>query len=75
MVGPIGVASISEPKIPITAHSTERIAEQRTTCRKERKRNIADSAGKTISAEIRSEPTRFIARTMITAVMTAKKRL
>ena len=36
---------------------------------------VKDSAGKTTRAEIRSEPTRFMASTMITAIMTAMIRL
>lgn len=36
---------------------------------------MADSAGKITSAEIRSEPTRFMARTMMTAIMIAISRL
>ena len=36
---------------------------------------MADSAGKITSAEISSEPTRFIASTMTTATMTAISRL
>ena len=36
---------------------------------------MAASAGKITSAEIKSDPTRFIARTMITAITTAIRRL
>ena len=36
---------------------------------------MAERAGKTTSAEINSEPTRFIARTMMTAIKTASIRL
>ena len=61
--------------IPVKEHTTERTAEQMVTCRKLRKIRIAERAGKMTRAEIRSEPTRFMARTMITAVMTAISRL
>ena len=56
--------------IPLEAETTETAAEQMMTCRR-----IADSAGKMINAEVRSAPTRFMARTMMTAVMTAMNRL
>ena len=36
---------------------------------------IADKAGKITRAEISSDPTRFIASTIITAIITAIKRL
>ena len=61
--------------IPLEAETTETAAEQMMTCRNVPNRRIADSAGKMINAEVRSEPTRFMARTMMTAVMTAMNRL
>ena len=48
---------------------------QQITPRKLRNSRIAESAGKTISADVSSEPTRFMASTMMTAVTTAISRL
>ena len=61
--------------IPTPAHITEITAEHMITLRKLLKRRIADSAGKIISADISSEPTRFIASTMMSAVIMAISRL
>ena len=58
-------------KIPIIAQVTEIIAELIITEKKLLKILIAERAGKMISAEIRSAPTRFIASTITTAVITA----
>ena len=75
IVEPTGVDPRIETKIPAAAQTTERTAEQRMTARKLLNSRIADSAGKMISAEIRSDPTRFIASTMTAAVITAISRL
>ena len=61
--------------IPTIAQSTEMNAEHITTDLKVRATLIADRAGNISSAEMSSEPTRFIARTIIIAVITAMKRL
>jgi len=71
IVGPIGVSAKSDIKIPKTAQSTDVTAEQTTTERKLLKTLIAESAGKITRADIRSEPTKFIARTIITATTIA----
>ena len=75
IVEPTGVDQRIERMIPIAAQITDMTAEQRITKRKLLNSRIAESAGKIISAEIRSEPTRFIARTMTEAVMIAIRRL
>ena len=64
-----------EMRIPPTAQTTEITAALRITPRKLRKMRMAESAGKTISAEVSREPTRFIASTIITAVITAIRKL
>ncbi len=75
IVEPTGVPYTMDIKIPRTAHTTDILAEQITTDLKFLNTRIADNAGKITSADIRSEPTRFIARTMITATITAMTRL
>ena len=61
--------------IPVNAHSTDTIAEQIVTALKLRNILIADKAGKMTSADISSEPTRFIASTMMTAITVASRKL
>ena len=75
IVLPTGVSARMEITMPEKAQATERTAEQIVTARKLLNSRIADSAGKITSAEISSEPTRFIASTMMTAMMTAISRL
>ena len=75
IVEPTGVPARIEINIPSSAQKTERKAEQIVTERKLLKTRIAEMAGKIISAEINNEPTRFIASTMITAVIIAMSRL
>ena len=75
IVDPTGVPIKMESTIPKTAQTTEITAEQIVTERKLLKMRIAESAGKMTSADTRSEPTRFIARTIITAIITAIRRL
>ena len=60
-----------ERTIPVSAQNTESIAEKIVTDLKLLKILIADNAGKITSADTRSEPTRFIARTMMTAITVA----
>ena len=71
IVGPTGVEKIIAVKIPTIAQTTETIVERITTRLNVRQTRIEESAGKITSAEMRSEPTRFIARTIIIAVTTA----
>ena len=75
IVEPTGVEASIEMMIPTAAHITEIIAEQMITPRKLLKSRIADRAGKMMSADMSREPTRFIARTMIKAVIMAISRL
>ena len=75
IVLPTGVPAKIEIKRPVTEHTTETAAEQIVTERKLLKTLIAERAGNITSAEIKREPTRFIARTMITAIMIAITRL
>ena len=75
IVLPTGVPARMEIKRPATEQTTETTAEQRVTERKLLNTRIAERAGKITRAEIKSEPTRFIASTMITAIMIAITRL
>ena len=75
IVLPTGVPARIEIKRPATEQTTETTAEQRVTERKLLNTRIAERAGKITRAEIKSEPTRFIASTMITAIMIAITRL
>ena len=73
IVEPTGVPNRIEKINPRNAHTTEIIAELIVTPLKLLKTLIADSAGKIIRAETRSEPTRFIATTITIAIIVAKK--
>ena len=75
MVLPTGVPAKIEMRRPDIEHITEMRAEQIVTERKLLKTLIAERAGNITRAEIRREPTRFIARTIITAMMIAMTRL
>ena len=75
IVEPTGVPAGTEIKRPARAHVTLIITEQIVTDLKLLKTRIAERAGKITSAEIKSEPTRFIASTIITAIMIAMTRL
>lgn len=75
MVEPTGVPEIIDMRIPTSAQTMEDAAENIVTFLKFLKMNIAETAGKIMSAEIRSEPTRFIASTIMTAMKTAIMRL
>ena len=75
MVEPTGVPCKMETKNPISAHVTEMIAEKIATALKLFSMLIAERAGKIIRADMSSEPTRFIASTIITAVIVAISRL
>ena len=75
IVEPTGVPPRMAVSMPINAHATERTAAQMVTLKKLRQTRMAANAGKTMSAEISREPTRFIASTMMTATTTARNRL
>ena len=75
IVEPTGVENKIESRMPVMAQKTEITAEEITALLKLLKMRIEASAGKIISAEIKREPTRFMARTIIIAVITAIKRL
>ena len=75
IVGPTGVEKIIAEKIPTRAQVTDITVANITTLLNVLIIRIAESAGKITRAEIRSEPTRFIARTIMIAVITAIKRL
>lgn len=75
MVAPTGEEKKMEIIIPSEELTTAMTAEHMTTCLKVWKTRIADKAGKIIKADVSSAPTRFIASTMMTAVITAIKRL
>ena len=75
IVLPTGVLARIEITRPATAHKTEIIAEQIVTDLKLLKMRIAERAGKITSAEMSREPTRFIASTIITAIIMAITRL
>ncbi len=64
-----------EITIPVNAQLTEIITEHKVTALKLLNTLIADRAGNITSAETNKEPTRFIARTIITATITAMKKL
>ena len=75
MVEPTGVEKRIDAIIPRAAQRTDVTAEQTITLLKLLKRRIAERAGKMISADMSSEPTRFIATTMMREVITATSRL
>ena len=75
IVGPTGVPAMMEARIPIAVQVTDKIAEQIVTDLNDLKTRIALKAGKMIKADINNEPTRFIAKTMITAVIIAINKL
>lgn len=71
MVEPTGVPARMEIRMPSVAQQTERTAAQIVTARKFLQTRMADSAGKTTRADMSSEPTRFIASTITTAIVMA----
>ena len=75
IVAPTGVLASIEVTIPITAHITDITAELIVTFKKLLNSLMDDKAGNMTSAEISSEPTKFIAITMIMAMTTAIRRL
>ncbi len=75
IVEPTGVPARIEITIPEKAHKTEIITEHIVTDLKLLKTLIEDNAGKIIKAEINNEPTKFMAKTMTTATITAINKL
>lgn len=75
IVGPTGVPAIIDAKMPTAVQETDKIAEHIVTDLNDLKMRMALNAGKIIKAEISNEPTRFIAKTMMTAVTTAINKL
>ena len=59
----------------MTAQITDNTTEQIVTHKKVLNIRIADNAGNITNAEIRRDPTRFIARTIMIAVITAISKL
>ena len=75
MVEPTGVPAITATRIPAKAHTTANTAAQIVTDKKLLNTRMAARAGKMTRAEIKREPTRFIASTMMTAITTAISKL
>ena len=75
IVEPTGVLATTEARIPTKEQNTAIIVAHMVTLLKFLQTLMAESAGNTIRAEMRSEPTRFIARTMTTAIIVARRRL
>ena len=75
MVEPTGVSKRIDERMPNIAQKTDITAEKRMTDLKFLKSRKDERAGKMIRAEIKREPTRFMARTITMAIITAIKRL
>ena len=75
IVAPTGVLQSIATSIPVTVQISDRTAAPINTALKLLNNCITDNAGKITSAEINKEPTRFIASTTITAMITAKIKL
>ena len=75
MVEPTGVSKRIDERMPNIAQKTDIKAEKRMTDLKFLKSRMDERAGKMIRAEIKREPTRFMARTITMAIITAIKRL
>lgn len=75
MVEPTGVSKRIDERMPNIAQKTDITAEKRMTDLKFLKSRMDERAGKIIRAEIKREPTRFMARTITMAIITAIKRL
>lgn len=72
---PTGVPAKTAIKSPSAEQTTEITADEIVTALKLLKSRIDDRAGKITRAEIKSEPTRFMARTIIIAMIIAITRL
>ena len=75
MVEPTGVSKRIDERMPNIAQKTDITAEKRMTDLKFLKSRMDERDGKMIRAEIKREPTRFMARTITMAIITAIKRL
>lgn len=75
MVEPTGVSKRIDERMPNIAQKTDITAEKRMTDLKFLKSLMDERAGKMIRAEIKREPTRFMARTITMAIITEIKRL
>ena len=75
IVEPTGVPASIEIMIPTSAQIIDDTAEKIVTLLKLFKMLIADNAGNITKADISKEPTKFIARTIITAITVAISRL
>ena len=75
IVAPTGIPAIIESRIPRIAQMNDTMTEHIVTALKFLNTRIADNAGNMTNAEIKSAPTRFIARTITTAIMIARIRL
>ena len=75
IIAPTGVSVSTEIIIPKKAPVTAKIAAQIVTDLKLLNNRMAESYGKIIRADTNKDPTRFIASTIITAVITAIMRL
>lgn len=75
MVEPTGVSKRIDERMPNIAQKTDITAEKRMTDLKFLKSRMDERAGKMIRAEIKREPTRFMARTITMAIITAIRRL
>ena len=75
IVAPTGVPAKIDVIIPKNAQTTEIIPEEIVTALKLLKTLIAESAGNITKADTSTEPTRFIATTITTAIIVAIKML
>ena len=75
IVEPTGVPARMATTIPVREQTTEITAAATVTEKKLLKNRMAESDGNTTSAETSNAPTRFMARTMIAAMMIAIRRL
>ena len=75
IVAPTGEPPTIEMKSPRLVHTTENMADETVTERKLLNTHMDASAGNTTSADISNDPTRFIAKTTIIAIIIAIKRL
>ena len=73
IVAPTGVPAKIEITIPKKAHTIEIILEEIVTALKLLNILIDDNAGNTTKAETKSEPTKFIATTITTAIIVATR--
>ena len=73
MVGPTGVDTAREARVPTAEQKRDMTAEQNVTFLKVLKTLIADSAGNIIKAETNSAPTSSIATTVIIPTVIADR--